>query len=109
MNCVSATKNMQPHQLASVTLDCRRQLDEARCRPVLRPDTLGRLEVVHVEVVVAACSGECCTHLRVGEPARQGSITTVPQLRGDVAACLLDQQLHEAVRSTIPSGFASLL
>ena len=92
---VRASKGVQTGQLAGMLFYGCGELDRPGGRPVTIPGALGRVEFVFIEVVVAGGGGKRGTHLGIGQPARDGGVTSVPQFGGKLAACLLGEEFHE--------------
>ena len=92
---VRAPQRVPARKQPGVPLHGRSELDRAAGRPVLLEGPLSRGEVSVIEIVVAGGRGERGTHLGIGQPARERGVTSVPQLRGQIAAFLLGQQLHQ--------------
>ena len=55
-------------------------------------------QVVVVEIMIAIGSGKCRAYLRICQTAGQGGVATVPQISNEVAADLLNDQLHKRAR-----------
>jgi len=53
------------------------------------------IKLILIDVVGADGRPERGAHLGIGEPGREGGVTSVPQLRRQIAAVLLRQQLHQ--------------
>jgi hypothetical protein len=95
---VRTTKGVIARQFACAAFDSVSQLHRPRRRPVPLPRLFGFDKVVAMKNMISCCGGEGGTYLRVRQPARDGAITPVPQLGGQVASRFLDEQLHEGAR-----------
>jgi hypothetical protein len=81
--------------LARVLLDGGGELDRASDRPVVIPGLLGCVEIIVCEIVIAGGRSQRRPHLRICQAAGDRGVASVPQVGGQLAACLLDQQFHE--------------
>lgn len=59
------------------------------------PSLLGQIKIGLVEVTVASGPAKRGSHLGVGDPARQRSITSVPDVGGQLASIFFDQQFYK--------------
>jgi len=98
MHGVCASQGEMARQLASAAFDNGGELDGPRRRPILLPRCLGVDKVVLVEHMISRRGGEGGAYLGVRQSAREGGVTSVPELGGQIASRLVDQQLHEGAR-----------
>ena len=98
MYSIGAPKGMDSREFPGLARNLSCQLDRPGSAPVLLPRILGRGQVLVIELMVATSSRKCRSYLRVRQAAREGGVATVPQISNEVAAGLLDDQLHERAR-----------
>jgi hypothetical protein len=98
---------MIARQLSGVPFDGSRQLDVTCRSPELLPSLLRQIKIGLVEVMVAARRAKRGSHLGVGDPARQRSITSVPYVGGQLASILFDQQFYEGAGVEIDENHSS--
>jgi len=95
MHGIGAAQRMRLGELTGVTPDNRRQLDRPGRAPKLVPALLGLCEAISVEVMVPVGSSESCPDLGISQPARDGSVASIPKRDRELRPRLLDEQLHE--------------
>ncbi len=79
MHGIGAAQRMRLGELTGVTPDNRRQLDRPGRAPELVPALLGLCEAISVEVMVPVGSSESCPDLGISQPARDGSVASIPK------------------------------
>ena len=109
MYSIGAPKGMDAREVPGLPFNLSRQLDRSGSAPVLLPRLLGCGQVVVVEIMIATSSRKCRAYLWIRQTAREGGIATVPQISNEVAAGLLDDQLHEGARVEVDKrhGFSA--
>src|ERR1700680_528206 len=93
---VRTSECVHPGELTGILLHGCSELDRARGGPVAFPGLLSHVEIALAEVVISGGGSKCGTHLGIGQAAGYGGVASVPQPGRKLAACLLDQQLHES-------------
>jgi hypothetical protein len=104
-----APKGVDAREVPGVAFNLSCQLDRSGSAPVLLPRILSCGQVVVIEIMIATSSRKCRSYLRIRQAARQGGVATVPQIGNEVAAVLLDEQLHQRARVEVDErhGFSA--
>jgi hypothetical protein len=95
---------MQLGEVASMPLDGLGELNRTGGRPVLLPVPLSLLEVLLAKIMVARGGGERGLDFGISQTAGDSGITAIPQLSRELAARLLDHELHQRAGIEVDDG-----
>jgi hypothetical protein len=107
MDGLGASKRVITRKLTGVSCDRLGEFDRTGRSPVLLPSSFRGGEIPCREIVFSRSGGKGRPHFRKCKSARHGSIASVPQLRGQHAPFLFNEELHERTRVEIDQSHES--
>ena len=104
---VRSSEPVLAREVAGTALDGVGQLDRTSRRPVLLPRGLGGDEVLIGEVAVSVGCCQRGADFRIREAARQRGVPAVPNVSGETATQLVDDEFHEGAGVEVREGHVS--
>jgi hypothetical protein len=94
-------------QSARVLFDSDCQFNRTHRSPIVGPGSFRRAEVLVAEVTVTVGGCQRCSHLGIGQSTCHRGVAAIPELDGEVRACLFYQELHEGTGVEVDEGHSS--